>query len=117
MTAGSSAAAADRASVLVIFSRQSLPEFPVTLLETLLHALFDLLPLFMEMFELSQMLHPGLFLRCGPQFLLDSLGDELAQRNTAFSRHRLGSAEQEIGDFEGCFFNSILPFFMGTSRP
>jgi hypothetical protein len=74
-------------------ARQLLPEFPVNLLESFLHTLFDPLSPGMEMFEFSEMFHPGLFLRCYFQFLLDRLRDELAQRNTPFSGNRLGAAE------------------------
>src|SRR5580692_10173654 len=110
MTAGSLSAAADRALVSRIISRKSLPVLPVNPLESLLHALFDLLSFLVEMFGLSQMFHPRLFLGRGPQFLLDSFGDQLAQRDSAFGRHRLSSAEQKIGDLEGCLHTPILPY-------
>lgn len=70
-----------------------MPEFPVNLLEGFLHPLFDPFSLFMQMFEFSEMFHPGLFLRCCFEFLLDRLCDELAQRNTSFSGNRLCAAK------------------------
>jgi hypothetical protein len=63
-----------------------------------------------EAFELAEMFHPGLFVGRGPQFFLDRLGDELAQRDAAFSGERLGAAEQKIRDFEGGFQRPILPY-------
>src|ERR1700680_136566 len=80
---GSSSAAADKALVSRIISRQSLPDFPIDLLERFFHPLFDLLSLLMQVFELSEMFHPRLFLGGSFQFLLERLGDELAQGNTA----------------------------------
>jgi hypothetical protein len=59
------------------------PDFLIDLLEGFYHPLFDLLSLFMQGFELSEMFHPGFFLRGGFQFFLDRLGDELAQRNAS----------------------------------
>jgi len=73
------------------------------MLEGLLHPLLDLPSLLMQVFEPSEMFHPGLFLRGCFQFFLDRLGDELAQRNAAFRGHRLGAPEQKIRDFEGGF--------------
>src|ERR1017187_722572 len=85
-TPGSSSAAADKALVSRIISRKSfpksLPDFPIDLLERFFHPLFDLLSLLMQVFELSEMFHPRLFLGGGFQFLLERLGDELAQGNT-----------------------------------
>src|SRR5579864_1999346 len=79
---GSTSAAADRALVSRIISRKSLPDFPIDLLERFFYPLFDLLALLMQVFEPSDMLHPRFFLG-GFQFLLERLGDELAQGNTA----------------------------------
>jgi hypothetical protein len=86
------------------------PDFPIDLLERFFHPAFDLLALLMQVFEASDMLHPGLFLGCSFQFFLDRLGDELAQGNTALGGGGLCAAEQEIGDFEGRLHVSILPY-------
>src|SRR5579863_4541660 len=119
MTAGSSSAAADKALVSRIIlenqcqriiPRESAPDFGVDLLESRLNPLLDLASFLAEMFELSQMFHPGLFLGRGPQFLLDSFGDQLPQGDPAFGGRRLGAAEQEVGDFQGCFHTPILPY-------
>jgi hypothetical protein len=71
----------------------------------------------MEVLELSQMLHPGLFLGIGPQFFLNRLGDELAQGNASFGGHRLGAAEQEIGNLEGRLHIPILPYLWAKPGP
>src|SRR5437763_13451912 len=126
MIAGSSSAAADRALVSRIisqksfvrelFCRESVPEFPVNLLEGFFHMLFDSPSLFPKVFEFPEMFHPWLLLRCCFQFLLDCLRDELAQRNASFSANGLGTAEQEIGNFEGCLHRPILPYVCGTAK-
>src|SRR5580704_1376164 len=72
---GSSSAAADRALVSRIISRGSVPDFPIDLLERFFHPLFDLLALLVQVFELSEMFHPRLFLGCSLQFFLNRLGD------------------------------------------
>ena len=66
----------------------------------------------MEVFELSEMLHPGFFLRCHFQFFLDCLGDELAQGNAALSGGGLGTVRgylesEELGD-NGIFGSTEL---------
>src|SRR5579862_8850758 len=107
---GSSSAAADRALVSRIISGKSLPDFPIDLLERFFHPLFDLLSLLMQVFEPSDVLHPGPFLGGSFQFLLDRLGDELAQGNTALGGGGFCAAEQEIGDFESRLHVPILPY-------
>src|SRR3984885_7163879 len=106
-TPGSSSAAADKALVSRIifqkisfrksvsenqfqkisskksFPRESLPDFPIDLLERFFHPLFDSRSLLMQVFELPHVLHPGFFLGGNFQFLLDRFGDELAQGNSA----------------------------------
>src|SRR5580704_4302930 len=112
---GSSSAAADRALVSRIisresFSRESVPDFPIDLLEGFFHPAFDLLALLMQVFEPSDMLHPRLFLGCSFQFFLDRLGDELAQGDTALGGGGFCAAEQEIGNFKGRLHVPILPY-------
>jgi hypothetical protein len=86
------------------------PDFPIDLLEGCFHPLFDLLTVFMKVFEASDMLHPGLFLGCSSQFFLDRLSDQLAQGNAALGGSGFCAAEQEIGDFEGRLHGPILPY-------
>src|SRR5215831_11138711 len=81
--------------------RASLPEFAINILKGFFDPFFDLPSLFVEMFEPSEMLHPGSFLRSCLQFLLNGLGDELAQGDATFGGDRFGPAEQEVRDFKG----------------
>lgn len=60
-----------------------MPDFPIDPFERFFNPLFDQLSFLMQVFELAEMLHPGLFLGGYFQFFLDCLGDELAQGNTA----------------------------------
>jgi hypothetical protein len=86
------------------------PDFPIDLLEGFFHPAFDLPALLVQVFEPSDMLHPGLFLGCSSQFFLDRLRDELAQRNTALGGGGFCAAEEKIGDFEGRLHAPILPY-------
>jgi len=88
----------------------SAPEFVINLLEGLFHALLNLLSLSAEVLELAQMFRPGFFLRRDSQLFLDSLCDELAQRNPALGSHRFGPAEEKIRDFESRLHCPILPY-------
>jgi len=92
------------------------PDFPIDLLEGFFYPAFDLLALLMQVFELSDMLHPRLFLGCSFQFFLDRLSDELAQRDTALGGGGFRAAKQEIGDFEGRLHGPILPYLWVKAR-
>jgi len=59
------------------------------------------------------MFHPGLFLGCDSQLLLDRLCDELAQRNAALGSHRLRPAEEKIRNLEGRLSPTHITIFMG----
>ena len=126
MTAGSSSTAADKALVSRIIAWEigsqkagqktcfgkSAPEFGINLFKSFLYALFNLPSLFFlaQMFELPHVLHPGLFARCGSEFLLESFGDKPAQGDTPFGGKRFRPPEQEIGDFERGLHCPILPY-------
>ncbi|MGA8761406.1 MAG: hypothetical protein WB562_00825 [Candidatus Sulfotelmatobacter sp.] len=87
-----------------------MPNFPVNLLESLFHALFNVPSLRAQMFELSHVLHPGFFLRLGPELLLESFGDKPAQGNAPFGSLGFCPPEQEIRDFKRRFRGPILPY-------
>jgi len=88
--------------------------FLVNLLKGFFDPLFDLLSLFVQVLELSEMFHPGLVLSGYLQFFLDGFSDKLAQGNTTLSGDRLGPAEEEVGNFEGGFHEPILPYLWET---
>jgi hypothetical protein len=75
------------------------PDFPIDLLERFFHPLFDLLSFLMQVFELSEMFHPRLFLGGSFQFLLERLGDQLAQGKYPVARRltlRAGTGNREV---------------------
>jgi hypothetical protein len=43
------------------------------------------------------------------------LGDKCLQRNPAFGGHRLGAAEDRVGNFKRCFHILMLPYLRSTS--
>jgi len=94
-----------------------LPDVGIDLLKRFFHSLLDSLSFFVQVLELSQVLHPGFFLRGGFQFFLNCLGDELAQGNPAFGGGGFCTSKQEVGNFEGCLQVPILPYLWVTFRP
>ena len=89
---------------------KSAPEFAIDLFEGLFHALLDLPTLSAKVLELAEVFRPGFFLRRYSQLLLDSLCDELAQRDAALGGHRLCPAEKKIRNLKGRLHWPILPY-------
>ena len=62
------------------------------------------------MFQVSDVFHPGAFFGGCFQLFLDGLSYELPQWNSALGRDRFCLTKQDVGDFEGCFHDPILPY-------
>jgi hypothetical protein len=89
---------------------ESFPDFRIDPLEGLFHPSLNLLSLFAQVFELSEMLHPRSFPRGRFQFLLHRFGDQLSKGDAPFGSGRLGAPKQEIGNFKSSLHNPILPY-------
>ena len=88
-------------------------------LELTLDDAIDTHRLFVEVFETSGRPHPGLFFsfQASLELLRDGFGYKGAQRDATLGGHRLGTAEDGVGNLEGGLHLSRVPYLWEVVNP